>query len=500
VFSLPQDQSIQLYSKLLHENNRDRPALPQLPEIVLQQVAKKIVPSDQEREKMVGLSQTIKREVEDVLASSGIQAKVSPQGSFARGTWISHEADLDIFARFPPTMEREEWIEKVFPAMRKYFSRYRVIERYADHPFLEFRVDGVRVNIVPSYDVKKGEWKSATDRTPYHTEFMQTHLASELRREARLLKKFAKGIGTYGAEIRIGGFSGMLIDTLVLYYQSFMETLRRASSWTKGALLEIGKPEGTVSAKEKDPNVDLVVIDPVDPNRNLAAAVRPDKLWNFVAAGRQFLRNPGLWYFFPPEFKPKTQQQFAKRIDDLGHDLLAITFKHQVLVPDVLWGQLMKLERSLLDIMAREEFSPYRSALWSDETEESAILVEAGRTALPEVRLQKGPPVTKSADSISFLEKHLKARDTARGPWVEADRWMVEKKRGILSIRDLVKAAAREEAYGLSIPKQLGESFRRSVKVLQNREVLSMLRGNGFDKSLWEFLEAKPSWLKTGPS
>jgi len=474
--------------------------LPQLPEIVLQQVAKKIVPSDQEREKMVGLSQTIKREVEDVLASSGIQAKVSPQGSFARGTWISHEADLDIFARFPPTMEREEWIEKVFPAMRKYFSRYRVIERYADHPFLEFRVDGVRVNIVPSYDVKKGEWKSATDRTPYHTEFMQTHLASELRREARLLKKFAKGIGTYGAEIRIGGFSGMLIDTLVLYYQSFMETLRRASSWTKGALLEIGKPEGTVSAKEKDPNVDLVVIDPVDPNRNLAAAVRPDKLWNFVAAGRQFLRNPGLWYFFPPEFKPKTQQQFAKRIDDLGHDLLAITFKHQVLVPDVLWGQLMKLERSLLDIMAREEFSPYRSALWSDETEESAILVEAGRTALPEVRLQKGPPVTKSADSISFLEKHLKARDTARGPWVEADRWMVEKKRGILSIRDLVKAAAREEAYGLSIPKQLGESFRRSVKVLQNREVLSMLRGNGFDKSLWEFLEAKPSWLKTGPS
>ncbi len=474
--------------------------MPQLPEIVLQQVAEKIVPSDQEQEKMDRLSQTIQHEVEDVLAGSGIHAIVSPQGSFARGTWISHEADLDIFARFPPTMEREEWEEKVLPAMRKYFSRYRVLERYAEHPFLEFRVDGVRVNIVPSYDVKKGEWKSATDRTPYHTEFMQTHLTPELRREARLLKKFAKGIGTYGAEIKIGGFSGMLIDTLVLYYQSFMETLIHASSWTKGALLEIGKPEGIVSPKEKDPSVDLVVIDPVDPNRNLAAAVRPDKLWNFVAAGRQFLRNPGLWYFFPPEFKPKTRQQFVKRIDDLGHDLLAITFKHQVLVPDVLWGQLMKLERSLLDIVAREEFSPYRSAIWSDETKESAILVEAGRTALPEVRLQKGPPVTKSEDSMSFLEKHLKARNTARGPWIDGDKWMVEKQRGILSIRDLVKVAAREEAYGLSLPKQLSESFQRSVKVLQDREVLSMLGKKGFDKSLWEFLEAKPSWLKTDRS
>ena len=474
--------------------------MPRPPEIVLQQVAKKIIPSDQEEKKMVGLSQAIQREVEEVLASSGIQVKVSPQGSFARGTWISHEADLDIFTRFPPAMEREEWAEKVLPTMRKHFSRYRVIERYAEHPFLEFRVNGVRVNIVPSYDVKKGEWKSATDRTPYHTEFMQTHLTPELRREARLLKKFAKGVGTYGAELKIGGFSGMLIDTLVVYYQSFMETIRRASSWNKGTLLEIGKPEGTVSPRGKDPVVDLVFIDPVDPNRNLAAAVRPDKLWSFVGAGRQFLRDPGEWYFFPPEFKPRTRQQFAKRIDDLDHELLAISFKHAVLVPDVLWGQLMKLERSLIDMIAREEFSLYRSALWSDETKESAILVEADRTVLPKVRLQKGPPVSKREDSMSFLEKHLRARDTVRGPWIEGDRWIVERKRGILSITDLVKGALREETYGLSIPKQLGESFRRSVKVLQDREVLSMLGRTGFDKSLWEFLEAKPSWLKAGPS
>ena len=74
---------------------------------------------------------------------------------------------------------------------------------------------------------------------------------------------------------------------------------------------------------------------------------------------------------------------------------------------------------------------------------------------------------------------------------------MVEKKRKISTIGELVKAAVREEAYGLTMPKQLGESFRRSAKVLQDREVLHMLSRKGFDKSLWEFLEAKPSWLKT---
>jgi tRNA nucleotidyltransferase (CCA-adding enzyme) len=474
--------------------------LPESPEIVLQRVAKRIVPSDREREKMLRLSQTIQRKVEEILAGSLIEAAVSLQGSFARDTWLSGEADLDIFARFSPTMDREEWVDKVLPTISKGLSQYRVIERYAEHPFLEFYVEGIRANVVPCYDVRKGEWKSATDRTPYHTEFMKMHLTPELRLQARLLKRFVKGIRTYGAEIEIGGFSGMLIDTLVLYYHSFMETIRHASSWIKGTLVEIGKPERIVSPKDRDSNGDLIVIDPVDLNRNLAAAVRPDKLWSFVAAGRQFFRNPGLWYFFPPNFKPRTRQQFAQRIDDTGHEVLAIAFNHPVLVPDVLWGQLMKLERSLLDTMSREDFNPDRSALWSDEKKESVILVEADRTTLPAVRLQKGPPVSKGEDSLSFLEKHLSARDTARGPWVQGDRWLVEKNRRVSSIGELVKAATHDEAYGLTIPKQLGGSFRKSVKVLQNREILSLLGSKGFDKSLWEFLEAKPSWLKTGPS
>src|SRR2546425_3955229 len=449
---------------------------------------------------MVRLAQVIRSKVDEILQSSQIQAEVTLQGSFARDTWISGEADLDIFARFSPTMEREEWVENVLPTIRNGLSRYRVIERYAEHPFLEFHVEDIRVNIVPCYDVRKGEWKSATDRTPYHTEFMQAHLISESRLEARLLKKFARGIETYGAEIRIGGFSGMLIDTLALYYHSFMETIRQASSWTKGTLLDIENLGRVVSPNARDSEADLVVIDPVDPNRNLAAALRPDKLWNFVAAGREFLRNPGVWYFFPPRFKPRTRQQFAKRIDNSGNQVFAVLFKHPVLVPDVLWGQLMKLERSMLEIMAREDFRAHRSTLWSDEKQESAILVESDQTKLSAVKVQRGPPVSKGVDSTAFLEKHSKARDTVRGPWIERDRWMVEKRRKISTIGELVKAAVREDAYGLTMAKQLGGSFRKSVKVLQNREVLSLIGRNGFDKTLWEFLEAKPSWLKTDPA
>ena len=445
------------------------------------------------------MSERLRQNVERILAESGFQGRVTLQGSFARDTWLSGETDLDIFARFPSSMERGEWTERVLPAIRKGLARFNAIERYAEHPFLEFHVDGTRVNVVPCYDVEKGEWKSATDRTPYHTEFMNTNLTPELRLEARLLKKFARGIGVYGAEIKVGGFSGMLIDTLALYYGSFMESIRQTSSLTPGTLLEIGKPPTVLDMKKREPGVDLVVIDPVDPDRNLAAAVRPERLWSFVAAGREFVRGPEIRYFFPPQFTRKTNPQFAERIRASGRELSAIVFKHRALVPDVLWGQLMKLEKSMVELMDREDFHIYRSTIWSDEKIESAILLEADRAVISSVKMQTGPPVSKKEDSQSFLQRHLGARDTARGPWIEGDRWMVEKKRRISTIAELVKASLREEAYGLTIPKQIGESFPRTVRVLRGRAVLSLLGRAGFDKSLWEFLEAKPSWLKQIP-
>ncbi len=466
------------------------------PETVLQQVKPKIVPTGKERDKMASLADRLRREVERILKESGIDGVVTLQGSFARDTWVSHETDLDIFARFPESMQRAEWIDRVLPAIRKGLAGFDVIERYAEHPFLEFHVDGIRVNIVPCYDVEKGYWKSATDRTPYHTEFMKANLTDQLRVEARLLKKFAKGIAVYGAEIKIGGFSGMLVDTLTLYYSSFLETIRHASSWTQGTRLEIGKPSSVLDAKKREPGVDLVVIDPVDPERNLAAAVRPDKLWSFVAAGRQFLQDPNARYFFPPKFAKRTRREFTKKIEGNGRELVAVTFEHPVLVPDVLWGQLMRLERSLVEVLIREEFRVYRSSIWNDEDGQSAILLEVDRVTLSSTRLQKDPPVSKREDSSSFLQKHVASRDTVRGPWIEADRWMVEKKRRVLTISSLVEVSLREQSYGLILPRQIGESFSRSVKVLEGRVVLSLLGRRGFDQALWEFLEAKPVWLR----
>jgi tRNA nucleotidyltransferase (CCA-adding enzyme) len=445
------------------------------------------------------LSDQLLSEVKQILERSRIEAIVSVQGSFARDTWVSGDTDLDIFARFSPSMERNDWVERVLPAIRKGLARFNVVERYAEHPFLEFYIDGIRVNVVPCYDVKKGEWKSATDRTPYHTEFMSANLTDELRTEARLLKKFTRGIGVYGAEIKIGGFSGMLVDTLALYYGTFVKAITEASSWTPNTRIEIGKSQTVIEHDKREPDAELAVIDPVDPKRNLASAVRVDKLWTFVAAGRRLLQNPDSSYFFPKAPAQKTKAQFANRIGTLDQELLAVAFTHPTLVQDVLWGQLQKLERSLVNVIKRGDFQVFRVGTWSDEKMDSTILLEVDRTRLSRVKLQLGPPVSKKEDSESFLDRHLGARDTTRGPWIERDRWVVEKHRREISISDLIGASLRDRAHGLAIPKQIGESLPASAKVLSGKSILPLLRKGDFAKFFWDFLEARPQWLKPIP-
>ncbi len=238
----------------------------------MDQIAKRVVPSEAERKRMSQLAERLKGRVQSILDEAGFGGKVSIQGSYARDTWLSGEADLDIFASFPPSMERLEWTEKVLPAIRKRIDA-KTIDRYAEHPYLEFHIEGTRVNVVPCYSVEKGQWKSATDRTPYHTEYMRKHLTKEMRLEARLLKRFMKGIRSYGAEIRVGGFSGMLVETLILHYQSFRESLIQASKWKPVISLDLEKPAGGKESRGQEFGSPLVVVDPVDPNRNLASHV-----------------------------------------------------------------------------------------------------------------------------------------------------------------------------------------------------------------------------------
>ena len=467
---------------------------------VLRQIAAKVTPTQHERDLMNHLSMQLQDAVGGILRQAGFNAEVSLQGSVARDTWLHNEGDLDIFASFPDNIDRGEWEGRVLPTLRKGLSRYHVLERYAEHPFLELEVHGVKVNIVPCYQVEQGKWKSATDRTPFHTAYMRQRLTDGLRLEIRILKKFMRGVGVYGAEIRIGGFSGMLVETLTLKYGSFQETLSHSSDWRNRTVIEIeetGRGERELSQKFASP---LIVVDPIDPNRNLAAAVRAERLWQFVEIARQFQDYPGTSYFYPRKPQQKTRQQLLNRLKKGECDFVVTLFPHSHVILDILWGQLYSLEKSLVTLLERHQFRTLRSTVWGDAVRVSGILIAVETAKLPRSQIHLGPPVEKREESSSFLNKHAKSVDTISGPWIRGDRWMVEKRRQFPNVSELIVASARNRQLGLSVPAQLEDGFRKRVKVLLNEEALSICQLSGFAQTLWKFMDGKPAWLGTPPT
>src|SRR5215831_1886050 len=119
---------------------------------LLSRVEATVVPTARERGRMESLSKMLLERTQRAVDDTGLQGVASLQGSMAKDTWLRGQADLDIFVQFPPSVERTEWTGRVLPALREEFGKYRVMERYAEHPYLEFFADSdVRVNAVPCY-------------------------------------------------------------------------------------------------------------------------------------------------------------------------------------------------------------------------------------------------------------------------------------------------------------------------------------------------------------
>lgn len=270
-------------------------------EQVFRAVLERATPKSEERVKIEALAGKLGKRVCAAAKELGVKAAVRLEGSVAKGTWLSEEPDIDIFMRVSKAIPRKSLGAVCLRVARRATKGSEQVERFAEHPYLEAFVEGTRVNIVPCYDVKRGEWQSATDRTPFHTDYMIKHLDDKLRSEVLLLKKFAKGIGVYGAEIKVGGFSGYLCELLALHFGSFVGVLKAFVGQRQRIVVDI---EGYYEDRQSELRLlfsePLVIVDPVDKGRNVASAVQAEKLYAFVAAAQAFLKKPNMNFFILP--------------------------------------------------------------------------------------------------------------------------------------------------------------------------------------------------------
>ncbi|TQQ82702.1 CCA tRNA nucleotidyltransferase [Halonotius terrestris] len=418
---------------------------------VLETVADRVTPAPEERERLADAAATLTDRAEAALADHEVDGDVLQVGSTARGTWLAGDRDIDLFVRFPTDYDRAE-LERLGLAIG-----HEVLpeghEEYAEHPYVTGEFEGFAVDLVPCYDVASAtDIRSAVDRTPFHTQYVEANLTDDLAGDVRVCKGFLKGIGVYGSDLRTEGFSGYLAELLVLEYGGFEPLLRAAADWHPPVTLD---PENHGKTTFDDP---LTVIDPTDPERNVAAVLSTANLARLQHYARDLLADPRLDLFFPNDQPTLDGDAIRTHLDRRATTPAAIVFETPDIVEDQLYPQLRKSLAGIEAGLEAHDFTVFRSATFAD-AERSVLLFELATTTQPAVERHEGPPVAVREHAEGFFETYADD-DAVYGPFIEDDRYVAERPREVTDARAYLDSdAIFEVALGAQIETALDDGY-----------------------------------------
>jgi tRNA nucleotidyltransferase (CCA-adding enzyme) len=416
-------------------------------------------PSEAAEEKRFALSLA-----ERLARAFGAKIKIHFVGSTARDTGLRGDKDVDLFVSFPRSLKKEEIVARTI-AVTKKTIRARWEMHYAEHPYLQAEVGGAggfKVEVIPCFATRPHEkLKSAVDRSPLHMTYLQERLTRAQREDVRLLKQLLKAHGVYGAEARVGGFSGLLCEYLVLNYRSLDGLMREAAQWKPQVVIDI---EGHY-AGEKPPFAEpLVFIDAIDRNRNAAAPVTETTLHKFILLAREYKAKPTEALFFPKR-RAYSKHQVLAAMRKRGTDFLLLEFRPPRVVEDILYPQLARTTQSLRKQLEAREWRVLGAAHYAAGNR-GFILLELESLSRARLARVYGPPVAHADAVRDFLRAH---RAPLRGPFVEGARVVVEEERGVVDAQAFLKQALKKPV-ALGVASHLraplrSARFRRGAKV-----------------------------------
>ncbi|MFA4819698.1 MAG: CCA tRNA nucleotidyltransferase [Candidatus Aenigmatarchaeota archaeon] len=442
------------------------------------EVLKRVKPSHLEEER-------VKKFVNQLLSVaktvSGLDAVIV--GSIGKFTWLAGDHDIDIFIMFDSTVQREE-LERLGLEYGK-----RIVEelggrshvKYAEHPYTHAIIKGFDVDVVPCYRIKYGEKiKSAVDRSPLHLQYVLDYIKPAMVDHTRLLKQFCKGIGVYGSDAKHQGFSGYICELLTLNYGSFDNVINAASEWHPPFILNIEKHLGIPANRFKDQP--LVIIDPVDPERNVSAVVNGENFIKFVAAAKRYKSKPSIKFFFPDAKKPLNSKQISN-LQKHETKFLAIKMKRPDVIDDVLYPQLRRALSRLTHLLEHHEFHVLRSFEFAEK--DPILVFELEVWSLPSVKNMVGPPIFTEKHTIEFLSKYVK-----NFVYIHDNRWVTEVPRKYKTAVHLLNAFLKNKPSVLvenGLPKYIAASVSVS-KVIEHHDFWKLVKK---DKALSDCLRKK---------
>ena len=250
--------------------------------------------------------------ITDAFRERKVQATVELGGSVAKGTFLKG-FDVDIFVRFKKKVNTVV----LGDILKKLFSRVSTVHGSRD--YFQFVHKGLHYEIVPVHFITKpSDAENSTDVSPFHVAWVQKYLQEP--DHVRLAKLFAKANGLYGAESYLNGFSGYVLEILISRYGSFQTMIRAMAQWKPKVVLDPAHHYKSTSdllkmlnsSKQESP---LILIDPVQKERNAAAALSLETFSRCVDLARGFIEAPEVCYFQKQRFSLREIKRRAKTYD-----------------------------------------------------------------------------------------------------------------------------------------------------------------------------------------
>ena len=404
-------------------------------------VLKKITPSKQDKKQIEDVIKALKVRVSTEIKKTTIPITLELVGSTAKDTYIRSSVDIDLFLVFPSTTPREILQENGLAIGRAVLEQQE--ECFAEHPYVRGVFKGYKTELVPCYKIDKASQKlSAVDRTPLHTKYVTEHLRESQKKEVRLFKQFLKGIGCYGAEAEIEGFSGYLCEIMILRYGSFQKLIENVQDWNYGEKLALNDetyPEFTTP---------LTFIDPVDPERNVASALSKEQFDVFVTACMEYKKHPRLTFFFPNEPLPWSLEKIKKELQI--KEFIGIQLPKPEIISENLYPQVRKALRAIRELCERYDFTIQDANYYVDKHTVSIIL-QPKTKKIPKIVLHTGPPTSLKKNAEEFIQKWNEHPRTRKKPYEKNNRLYVEIEREYTDIRTLLEEQVRTLNLGKNI-------------------------------------------------
>lgn len=454
---------------------------------IKQEVKKEVLPGKKE----IRQSKNKFNEIKEFIKNE-FDLKSELMGSVAKDTFLEGNKDLDIFVFFPESVDREkleetglEVGEKVF---KKFGGKYEV--DYAEHPYTKGKIDGFEVEIVPCYRVETSkDLKSAVDRTPFHTKWVNKNLNKKQKEETTVLKAWLKGTGLYGSSLKKMGFSGYLCELLIAEFGTLENLLRKSQNWEYKEKLD---PKGHWKQEDGQINVpkdvwrkfkedSLIVIDPVDKERNVASVLSEENYARFIYQAWLFLEKPDIGFFFPTETK-SNRKEIDNKLKRRGK-VLIVEFGKPDLIDDILFPQLRKIKRRIENKLQRNEFKLFDSGIYVGQ-EKVRLVFDLSVWQLPQAKKQLGPRIFHNQNHLEqFKDKYERV-------WVEDSRLVTIIERDQKKAKKLLENfldGTDNQLKERGIPENIAEAIKKSqIKAVEDIEP-----EQEWNKFLYKFLQLK---------